>query len=154
VKKSSETPFEETLVFVFLQFGRAFRSRMAHEYWRIGLYAGQEMFLTCLWQHEGLTQRKLAELCNVEPPTVTKVLNRMERAGLVRRSQGTPLTVSLTSRGKRLRKQVESCWLRVGNQMLTGFNTDERIILRRLMNAAKDNLERGDSEVPENQVMR
>jgi len=142
VRKSSKVPFEETLIFTFLQFGRALRSRMAHEYWKLGLYAGQEMFLNCLWRDDGLTQGKLAELCNVEPSTVTKVLNRMEKAGLVKRSHSTPLTVTLTSRGKSLRKQIESCWLRIGNQMLEGFTTEEEIILRRLMKSARDNLEK------------
>jgi MarR family transcriptional regulator, organic hydroperoxide resistance regulator len=76
---------------------------MAHEYWKLELYAGQEMFLNCLWRSDGLTQGKLEELCNVEPPAVKKVLNGMEKAGLVKRSHGTPLTVTLTIRGKRLR---------------------------------------------------
>lgn len=142
LKKSSEVPFEETLVFSFMQFGRTFRSRLAHEYWKLGLHMGQEMFLACLWQNDNLTQGKLAELCNVEPPTVTKVLNRMEKAGLLKRTRGTPMTVSLSPRGRRLRKEIEKCWLQVGEKMLAGFTSEERIILRRLMKAARDNLEK------------
>ena len=143
LKKSTEVPFEETLIYSFTQYGRALRSRVAHEYWKLGLHVGQEMFLTCLWQHDSLAQGKLAALCNVEPPTVTKVMNRMEKAGLVKRNHGTPLTVSLTNRGKRLRREVELCWLRVGNQMLTGFTSEEKIILRRLLIAMRDNLAKG-----------
>ena len=143
MKKSTEVPFEETLIYSFTQFGMALRSRVAHEYWKLGLHVGQEMFLTCLWQHDSLAQGKLAALCNVEPPTVTKVMNRMEKAGLVKRNHGTPLTVSLTNRGKRLRREVELCWLRVGNQMLTGFTSEEKIILRRLLIAMRDNLAKG-----------
>ena len=66
----------------------------------------------------------------MEPPTVTKVLNRMEKTGLVKRIDSTPLTVSLTSRGIRLRKQVESCWLQVRIQMLEDFTAEEQIILQ------------------------
>ncbi len=142
--QSSKVPFEETIIFSFMQFGRSLQSRVAREYWKLGLHVGQEMYLACLWREDNLTQGKLAELCHVEPPTVTKVLNRMEKAGLVKRSsRKTPLTVSLTPRGRRLRKQVESCWLRVGDQMLVGFSPEERIILRRLVKAARDNLVKG-----------
>lgn len=142
MKKTSQGPFEETLSYSFEQFRRAYRSRISGEYTKLGLHVGQEMFLTNLSKYNGLTQGKLAELCCVEAPTVTKVLNRMEKAGLVKRTHSSPLTVSLTRRGLMLRKQVESTWLRVEKEMLAGFTTEERIILRRLLNAMRDNLAR------------
>ncbi len=143
MKKTSENiPFEDTLSYSFEQFRRAYRSRISDEYTKLGLHVGQEMFITNMSRYKDLTQGKLAELCCVEPPTVTKVLNRMEKAGLVRRSHSKPLTVSLTHHGVRLRKQVESTWLRVEKEMLAGFTTEEQIILRRLMDALRENLEK------------
>ena len=43
------------------------------------------MVLCALWQEEGLTQTELAERLAVRPATVTNLLQRLERKGLVRR---------------------------------------------------------------------
>jgi MarR family transcriptional regulator, organic hydroperoxide resistance regulator len=69
------------------------------------LHVGQEMILLQLWAEEGLTQSRLAELLCVEPPTITKMLQRMEQAGLLVRSadpdDARVSRVSLTRRGDR-----------------------------------------------------
>ncbi|XXV34779.1 MarR family transcriptional regulator [Sorangium sp. So ce1504] len=48
-----------------------------------GLQPGQDVLLRQLCQSDGLSQSALIERLGVEPPTVTKALGRLEKAGLV-----------------------------------------------------------------------
>ncbi|MEO0389220.1 MAG: MarR family transcriptional regulator, partial [Pseudomonadota bacterium] len=36
-----------------------------------------------LWECDGRSQSELSDLMEVEPPTVTKMLNRLEKGGLL-----------------------------------------------------------------------
>jgi DNA-binding MarR family transcriptional regulator len=51
----------------------------------IGIYRGQPPVLYVLHEQEGLTQSELAARLEVAPATVTKMLQRLERAGFVQR---------------------------------------------------------------------
>lgn len=50
-----------------------------------GLHPGQAMCLREIAHSDGITQRDLAERLNVTRPTVTVMIKKMERAGLVER---------------------------------------------------------------------
>ena len=110
----------------------------------LGLSVGQELILFQLWRQEGLHQTDLARSLNVEPPTITKALQRMERAGLVRREVDTAdariSRVYLTADGLALKDPVEQVWERVEGQMLTGFTSEECMLLRRFLMGLRDNL--------------
>jgi DNA-binding MarR family transcriptional regulator len=57
--------------------------------------------------HEGLTQQELADHLLVTKGNISQLLARMERRGLVRRTQeGRALMLSLTPEGKRVRDIV------------------------------------------------
>ena len=51
----------------------------------IGIYRGQPPVLYVLHEQEGQTQSELAARLEVAPATVTKMLQRLERAGFVQR---------------------------------------------------------------------
>lgn len=109
-----------------------------------GLYPGQELVLLQLWEQEGLTHSELVERCHVEAPTVSRTLQRMEAMGVVvRRQDPSDARVSrvhLTDRGRQLREPVERLWAEVEARSLAGFTADERLFLRRLLIAVRQNL--------------
>jgi MarR family transcriptional regulator, organic hydroperoxide resistance regulator len=108
------------------------------------LHVGQEMILLHLWGEEGLTQTQLAERLGVEPPTVTKMLQRMETAGLLRRCSDTGdarvSRVHLTERGRALEPLVERRWAAVEERVIAGMTAEERMLLRRLLQQVRANL--------------
>ena len=77
---------DETLTYALIKVVKAHRNQMAARLLPLGLHVGQELLLNQLWRQDGLTQGELIARLGVEPPTVTKTLQRLERAGLVRRS--------------------------------------------------------------------
>jgi DNA-binding MarR family transcriptional regulator len=108
------------------------------------LRVGQEMVLLQLWREDGITQSQLVERLMVEPPTVTKMLQRMEAEGLVeRRADPDDARVSrvlLSERGRSLEAHVVALWRDVDEQATTGMTLEERLLLRRLLLQMQRNL--------------
>lgn len=110
----------------------------------LGLHAGQEMILCSLWQSDGLSQTELAEELGVQPATVTKMLNRMVRNGLVeRRKDSTDQRISrvfLTDKGWELREPVVQVWQKLEEETINQLSLEERVLLRRLLMQVRNNL--------------
>ncbi len=66
---------------------RAHRAVLARRLAPHGLHAGQEALLLAVWSQPGLRQVALAERLEVEPPTVSRMIERLERGGLIRRER-------------------------------------------------------------------
>lgn len=60
---------------------RKLLERVAEE----GLSSGQPKVLEFLLEHDGCMQKEIAHACSVEAASVTSLLNKMERDGLVQR---------------------------------------------------------------------
>ena len=103
----------------------------------IGLHVGQEMLLSGLWEKEGLTQTELADYVMIQPATVTNMLQRLERAGIVeRRPDAEDQRISrvyATKKGRGLKEAVEEQWGKLELESFAGFSVEERVLLRRLL---------------------
>lgn len=77
-----------------------------------GLHPGQDLLLSALWREDGIAQTALAARLGIEAPTVSRALERLERAGYVRREagRGRSRCVYLTEQGWALRHPVEQAW--------------------------------------------
>lgn len=75
-----------------------------------GIHPGQAMCLRHLSQMDGMTQRDLAERLHVSRPTVTVMLQKLERSGLIERrsdeSDQRFTRIYLTEAGKELQERV------------------------------------------------
>src|SRR5579864_6105559 len=80
-----ESPMALTISFLLGYICKANHNAAQNALVSIGLHAGQEQLLSSLWEEEGLTQVELAKKMCVQPPTVNKMLARLEVAGLVDR---------------------------------------------------------------------
>lgn len=102
------------------------------------------MVLSHLWEQDGLTPSELADRLGVEPPTVTNMLSRMEKAGYLERCRDTRdarcTRVYLTQTGGELREPVERRWEVVQENALAGFTAEEEILMRGLLGRIQDNL--------------
>jgi DNA-binding MarR family transcriptional regulator len=82
----------------------------------------------------------------LEPPTITKMLQRMEAAGLVARRQDSEdarvSRVYLTDRGRSLEQVVIDVWQQLEEDTVQGLNETEQLLLRRLLIQVSSNLSR------------
>ena len=99
-------PPDESLGFQVRRCHRAFDRVLAAHLAPAGMSSGFWYFLRALWQENGATQRRLAQLNNVTEPTTVTLLAAMERLDLIRRDRNTKdrrkINVFLTPRGEAL----------------------------------------------------
>ncbi|MGD0004284.1 MAG: MarR family transcriptional regulator [Anaerolineaceae bacterium] len=110
----------------------------------IGLYRGQPLVLFALWEQEGLTHTELADRLQNTPATITKMLQRMEKAGFVQsRPDAKDQRVSrvyLTEAGCAIQTQVQAVWDTMEADTFADFNAEERLLLRRFLQRILQNL--------------
>jgi len=137
----------DSVGFLLVGICRAHRNRAAVLLRQDGIYVGQEWILFRLRDKEGLTHSELAETCDVEGPTMSKALQRMESAGiLTRREDSADARVSrfyLTKKGRTVCAQVEVHWEELERRTVAHLSTEERLLLRRLLLQVQDNLNEG-----------
>ncbi|WP_285507232.1 MarR family transcriptional regulator [Actinokineospora sp. NBRC 105648] len=131
---------DDTVLHELVQLAKSSRNELAKELAKVDLYIGQEQVLLALWRHDGLSQAELAERVQAVPPTVTKMLQRMERGGLVRRERadgrGRVSRVFLTEAGRALRADIERLWAVVESRLTARLDDRERAALRHLLRKA------------------
>ena len=110
----------------------------------LGLQQGQDALLRYVWNRDGLLQSELVGCLSVEPPTVTKMLARLEKAGFVKRRRDPKLTkqwrVYLTAKGKQTQKPVEDHWTRMEALATRGLTPGEKKTFVALAARVRENL--------------
>ena len=124
---------------------RVHRTRASELLHALGVHVGQEMILFQLWQRDGLNQTELTACLGVEPPTTTKMVQRMEANGLVVRRadprDGRVVQVWLTPRGRALEAPVTEAWQMLEAMTVSRLSAGERAILRELLSKVRLGLE-------------
>jgi DNA-binding MarR family transcriptional regulator len=76
----------------------------------LGLTHPQYLVMLALWQHEPLSVRRLSDMLQLEPATLSPLLKRLEGAGLLRREREAgnerALALTLTEKGWQLREEA------------------------------------------------
>lgn len=119
----------------------------------LGLYPGQEVLMMYLWDAGSVRQTELIRVLDVDPSTVTKMLQRLEQAGHVRRSPDPAdrraVLVTATDRSSALLGQVERAWAALEGHTIGGLDEGERKELERLLGKVEENLCTGTANCPE-----
>ena len=134
----------ETIDYVLANICHLHRTRAHQLLESLSLYQGQPPLLRELWDREGLTQKDLAARMKITPATVTKMLQRMEKAGFVQRKPDADdqrvSRVFLTDAGRDVQKRVEKVFRTLESETFANFNVEERVLLRRLLMQVRVNL--------------
>ena len=113
---------------------------------RHGVHAGQQFVLASLWHEDGLTPAELARRVGTSPPTITRMVARMEGSGLLERRSDSGdrrlVRVFLTSRGRELEGVLNKELSELSKVALDGLSPTERSDLVRNMRTVRENLER------------
>jgi MarR family transcriptional regulator, organic hydroperoxide resistance regulator len=142
---AEECLFIGTLGYLLMQVTKAHHDRARELLSPLGLYNGQEQILLHLQQQDGQSQTALAEKLCIQPATLTKSLNRMERSGL---SQRLPhpvdhriTLVHITERGQELCSSINYVWQNLDAETFNVLTDEEQDILRSLLERVRANLQ-------------
>jgi DNA-binding MarR family transcriptional regulator len=122
------------------------KHRRVHELLdELGLYRGQSFVLRALWEQDGLTQTELTERLNRSPSTITKTVQRMEKADLVQRGPDDNderiSRVFLTDAGRAVQPAVEEVWKGLDRQIFAGFRSRELALFADFLTRVCRNIE-------------
>jgi MarR family transcriptional regulator, organic hydroperoxide resistance regulator len=134
---------QDYIGYKLVQIVKQLRHRAEEALNTLHLHPGQEMLLFQLWNEEGLTQSQLVENLRVEPPTITKALQRMEHAGFIARTQDVEdarvFRVYLTPKGREIQAEVQNIWDALEAQTVKGLSEVEKALLGRLLDQIDQN---------------
>jgi MarR family transcriptional regulator, organic hydroperoxide resistance regulator len=140
----SKKPMEETIGCLMVQVCKAHRNQAAMVLAELGLHTGQEILLMHLWENDGLIQSELACLMQVEAPTLTKMIHRMEKAGFLERRKDEQdariCRIYLTQAGRSLQEPVINVWNRLEKRIIANLTLEEQFQFRRLLLQIRNNL--------------
>lgn len=109
------------------------------------LTSGQPKVLEYLFTHDGAVQKEIAEACLIEPATVTSLLYRMEKQGLIIRQINKEnrryWNVYLTEQGKEEAEYVNDIFREMEAEALNGFSKEETDMLLSYLRRIHKNLE-------------
>lgn len=130
-----------------------FEEAMRLELGDYGISYRQCQILAWLALEGELCQARLAELMNVRPPTIVKVLDRMDRDGLIIRRPHTSdrriRMIRPTRKAVPVWKRIVACALRVRRRSEQGLSESEVIQLRELIGRVHQNLDPARRSDPE-----
>ncbi len=129
---------------LLVQICRAQRNLAAAALDVIHMHVGQENLVYRLAAEEGVSQAQLAGVLCLDASTVTKMLLRLERDGVVeRRPDAVDARVSrvyLTPHGRALVEPVLDVWRQMEARITQGMSEAETLLLRRLLLQVLNNL--------------
>ncbi|MDH6229891.1 MarR family transcriptional regulator for hemolysin [Mesorhizobium soli] len=139
----------ERLGFLIHDAARLMRKRFETLASGHGLSSAQWRLLVRVVKDEGVTQARLAEVLEVEPISVSRLVDRMEEGGWIeRRQHASDRRVRLifaTDKSRRAFEAIKGFAGEVFEQALTGLSPEERqTVLRGLMTIV-DNLSDGEA---------
>lgn len=112
----------------------------------IGVTRPQWQVLTMLTRHEGINQGGLAELLDVEPITLCRMVDRLQDAGMVERradpSDRRAWRLFLTDRANGLLNELRPLALNLFDEAMTGLSDPERDALHEMLERVRVNLAR------------
>ncbi|MFJ7158267.1 MarR family winged helix-turn-helix transcriptional regulator [Streptomyces sp. NPDC101118] len=110
----------------------------------LGLYPGQEFVMMHLWDNGPVRQSELIKAVGLDPSTVTKMLQRLEQAGHVRRmpdpADRRAALVEATQASCGLLQEVRDAWRRLEELTLRGLDEGERAEFLRLLDKVEGSL--------------
>jgi DNA-binding MarR family transcriptional regulator len=139
---------DQRVTLSLLQAARAYRARSAKLLARIGLYPGQDALLMLLRDGPRTMGEAAAEL-SIQPPTITKMVNRLSAAGLVQTEvmdrDRRKVSVSMTEAARDRLAQIDSIWRELEQEALEDLQPEP---LKSNLSTITHNLSKRDGSMP------
>lgn len=146
--ESPGTPTERTLpqrVFsAFYGAMHANRQLMMRKVGQHGTHPAQMFCLAQIAHHEGITQRDLAEMMQIARPTLTVMLQKMEKAGLIERRTDPDdqrfTRIYLAEKGHAVHEQAHEVIAGIVDDAIGKLSEHDQLELERLLGLLTENM--------------
>lgn len=145
IGRRGENPILENLGFLLSKTNSKMKNNLARALKPYNVTHEQWPLLKWLWEQDGISQKVLSEKSLKDQPTTTRILDKLERRGLICR-QADPKDrrvslIYLTPEGREIRDPLIELAHQALEQALAGLSEQERTQLKNLLNRISDNLD-------------
>jgi DNA-binding MarR family transcriptional regulator len=137
-------PLDDSLGFLVNVVGRLMKRSLFLKLSESGVTPTQWTVLMCLWKDDGLSFTELGKRLSFDHPTITGVVDRMEREKLVKRRRDhidrRVVKVFLTPKGKNLEPTIADAGKRVDVEMVADLTPKEVVQFRNWLLAFREKL--------------
>jgi len=137
-------PLPQRVFAAFHQVMHSNRQLMSRKLGEHGAHPGQAFCLRELARNDGITQRDLAEQLKVTRPTVTVMLQKMEKSGLIERRSDERdqryTRIYLTEAGATLHREMRRMLDEMVAEVIGPLSEKDQAELVRLLDALNDNI--------------
>lgn len=113
---------------------------------KLGLYPGQEIFLTVIAHHEGITLIELAEFVKRERSTITKAVQSLENGEFIRcefsSTDKRKKYLYLTDKGRETVKQLDSLGTKIVEKYNQLMTEDEKRVVQNILKKISQELKK------------
>ena len=136
---------ENSIGFVLYRTAMAFRKALDSELRRkTGVTFGQWKILALLSREDGLTQKEIADRCEVEGPTLIPIIDKMEKEGFVTRKVDREdrriNRIFLTTKADATWNSLVDCSLQVRKSSIRDISEEQVKIMRDVLEKISQNL--------------
>jgi DNA-binding MarR family transcriptional regulator len=129
---------------VIFRVARAHRMLAGQLLREVGLFPGQELLMMYLWDNGPQRQSALADEFDTDSASMTRTVQRLERAGYVRRVpdpvDGRATLVEPTVAGLGLRDRIEQMWERLEESTVADLSPEQQRRALSSLRKLEDNL--------------
>ena len=131
------------------EFRHLHRQAAYDSFSKLGISQGQPMILLSLKEIDGCIQKDLCDYCHIKPSTVTKLINSLEEAKLIRREPSERdrrvYQIFLTDLGRDRICEIQKIEMELDERCMKGFAEEEKEMAKDLLRRMVENLlfERG-----------
>lgn len=124
----------------------AINRRFYRDFKKAGLEFTPEQWtvLSCLWNKEGVTQQELCNLTFKDKPSMTRLIDNLEKQGYVIRASDSEdrrtNLIYLTNKGKKNKSKATETVLNVMKEALNGIESEEIDAAKNVLIKVFDNL--------------
>lgn len=141
------------LGYLIHEVGRLLRRSFEAEARVHGITLPQWRALAQISQNDSLSQRAIAELTDTDPMTVSGILDRLDKRGLIERiadpADSRAKLARLTPAGMALVATAKEVGLRMYEDALTGVSLEQRATVETVLSQMRDNLSGRTADIKE-----
>ncbi len=151
-EKEDEKEKQSSFLSLFMKVDRHFMTKCFGQMQELGIYPGQIPVLGLVAKKDGLSQRELAEILRIKPPTVNVSVQRLEKAGFLYKKPDEKdqrvTRIYMTEKGKETKAKALERIRKNEAVMLEGFSEVEQCLLRRFLEQILENIDKIRQEEP------
>ena len=145
-EEDDEKEKQSSFLSLFMKVDRHFMTKCFGQMQELGIYPGQIPVLGLVAKKDGLSQRELAKILHIKPPTVNVSIQRLEKAGFLYKKPDEKdqrvTRIYMTEKGKEIKAKALERIHKNEAVMLEGFSEAEQCLLRRFLEQILANIEK------------